>query len=63
MTGYCHACRKRYGFQHTCPEPSPGSPLPHYAGYEEMSGRLRATVSVELFGVLGDRTDHDPGDE
>lgn len=41
----------------------PTSPLPHYAGYEEMEGRLRAYVPGALFEVCCDRSGHDHGDE
>lgn len=42
---------------------TPPSPLPMYAGYEEMCGRLRAFVPEDLFLATGDRSGHDPGDE
>lgn len=39
------------------------SPLPHYAGCEELEGRLRAYVPMELFRLCADRGGHDLGDE
>lgn len=39
------------------------SPLPGYAGCEQLGARLRCPVSIDLFQVTSDRSCHDPGDE
>lgn len=41
----------------------PTSPLPRYAGCEEMQGRLRAFVPRDLFLTTCDKAGHDLGDE
>lgn len=34
-----------------------------YGNAEEMCGRIRSPISLELFLKTSDRTGHDPGDE